>query len=59
VIEDLGASGEGTMIADYRDQAADEAASFGRGCACATANPRTLSGVLVLLAGIVLHRRRR
>ena len=57
VIEDLGASGQGTIIADYREQAADEAASFGRGCACAAVNPRSLAAVLVLLAGVVIRRR--
>jgi hypothetical protein len=57
VIEDLGASGPGTIIADYRDEAAAEAASFGRGCACATVNPRSLTAVLVLLAGVVIRRR--
>jgi hypothetical protein len=57
VIEDLGASGQGTIIADYRDEAALEAASFGRGCACATASPRSLAAALVLLAGLVIRRR--
>ena len=58
VIEDLGASGEGTIIADYREDAADEAASFGRECACATVSPRSLAAALVLLAGVVVRRRR-
>ena len=57
VIEDLGASGPGTIIADYRDEAAEEAASFGRGCSCATADGRPLAVLFVLLAGVVLRRR--
>jgi hypothetical protein len=57
VIEDLGASGEGTILADYRDEAADEAAGFDRACACATVSPRSLAAALVLLAGVVIRRR--
>ncbi len=58
IIEDLGASGPGEIIADYRDQAADEAARFGRGCSCATASGRSLGAVLVLLIAALVARRR-
>jgi hypothetical protein len=59
VIEDLGASGPGQIIADYRDQAADEARAFGRRCGCGTLpDARSLGAAFLVLAGIVGRRRR-
>jgi MYXO-CTERM domain-containing protein len=64
VIEDLSSEGEGVILADYRGVAAEAADEFQRGCACATSmadggSSRTsLASALVLLAGLVVRRRR-
>jgi MYXO-CTERM domain-containing protein len=61
VIEDLGESGTGTILADYRELAAEEAAAFNRGtpggCSCATSNAGALGAAWLLLAGIAVRRR--
>ncbi|TNE86286.1 MAG: DUF2330 domain-containing protein [Deltaproteobacteria bacterium] len=59
VIEDLGVSGDGDMMFDYRDQAAEDAANFGQegvGCGCNTA-PGLGGGLLLGLLPLVLRRR--
>jgi hypothetical protein len=57
LIEDLGVTGPGAAIADYRADAADEAAHFS-GCGRATRQSSAASGVILML-GFVLRRRRR
>jgi hypothetical protein len=62
VIENLSDSGPGEIVADYRDQAAQEAAQFGdpstEGCACATIHSRSLAAAVLLLAALAAARRR-
>lgn len=53
VIEDLGATGEGTVLFDGRAEAADAARRFGRGCAT---GPTATAWVAA--AGLLLRRRR-
>ncbi len=57
VVEDLGESGSGDLVADYREDAADEAAASGPGCGHGTSQSAVAPG-LVVLAGFVLRRRR-
>jgi hypothetical protein len=62
VIENLGASGPGEIILDYRNQAADEAAAFGQdseGCACTTIHRRSLAAAVLFLAALAAVRRTR
>ena len=61
VIENLSESGQGEIILDYREQAADEAAAFGQdanGCSCAATDRRSIAVALLLLAGVVATRRK-
>jgi len=62
VIENLSESGPGEIVADYRDQAADEAAQFGEldagGCACATIHRRSLAATVLFFAALAAVRRR-
>jgi MYXO-CTERM domain-containing protein len=62
VIENLSESGTGEIVADFREQAADEAAAFGQdanGCACAATDRRSLGAMIVFLAALGAIRRRR
>ena len=63
VIENLSDSGPGEIVADFRDQAADEAAQFGGlldggGCACATVHPRSLAAAVLFFSALAAVRRR-
>ena len=62
VIENLSDSGQGEIIQDYREQAADEAAQFGQahseGCSCATIHRRSLAAAVLFLAALATVRRR-
>ncbi len=61
VIEDLGESGQGEIIADFRETAADEAALFNEdgtgGCSCGTSDRRSLAAGVVFLAALATVRR--
>ena len=62
VIENLSESGPGEIVADYRGQAAAEAAAFGQldgeGCSCATIHHRSLVAAVLLFAALTAIRRR-
>jgi hypothetical protein len=61
VIENLSDSGQGEIIQDYREQAADEAAAFGQeqqGCSCGTIPRRSVAAGVLFLAALAIVRRR-
>jgi hypothetical protein len=62
VIENLSDSGPGEIVADFRDQAAEEAAQFGETeagrCSCATIHRRSLAAAVLFLAALTIVRRR-
>lgn len=58
VIEDLGASGSGEILFDWRQEAAEAADDFRRpGCSCATGGPGTAGFAALLALGLVRRRR--